>query len=81
MSRDILLLMTQICSEEELIDQLESALKEYRVFKSNEKKKYLRLMCLLVAGKETVDKKGADAVGKEMEQVDRIKERMNSANS
>lgn len=74
---NIALLLGNIMPEEMLLEQMEEALTNHKLIKSEDSKGRLRVVCMLFLAKEAGEKEGIDAVMKRSDQIDKIYERMN----
>lgn len=75
---DFLISMTWNLNRDQLFTLLIEAVEIYKKERSAEAFEALSIACMMVAGKEIVNSKGIQLVQKEIEELKRIKERLNS---
>lgn len=75
--REMLILMASKTSEAQLAEQLQSALFAYNAHKTEINRQHLQVMCMVYASKEAIDRQGHDKFAREVEEVDRIRQRIN----
>lgn len=72
--RDVLLMLTAAMTDEMLIEEVETAISEYRADKSPEKKKKLHIVCLMLASKNFVGD-DVDTALKAVKRIDELEHR------
>lgn len=76
--QNIMLVLSSVMTFEQILEKLNEAILQYNIAPGDEKKHSVAFYAAMILSKETVERHGLDKSCQDLEEVGRIKERLNT---
>lgn len=76
--QDLMLVLSSVMTFEQIVEKLEQDIAAYKADPNEKTKSGISFYCAMILSKEAVESKGLDQMSKELSEMERIKERLNT---
>jgi hypothetical protein len=76
--KDLMFVLSSVLTFEQIVEKLKEAVQEHSIIPNDKNRSSISFYCAMILSKDAVDAKGIDSVIKETDELERLKERLNT---